>query len=140
MDSLERGLKGLEGGMLKGFADLSKFAGVNFEDFVRSFLTEFLRRSGEIPEGVELKKAVVDGEEVNIFLEDPLIVGEVTAYADSIDEIVKLLRKAELVRAKYSREPRKIMVALNVKRGVLKEIERIAKERGVELMIGRAVD
>jgi predicted nuclease with TOPRIM domain len=140
MGSLERGLKSLEGSMLKGFADLSKFAGVNFEDFVRSFLTEFLRRSGEIPEGAELKKAVVDGEEVNIFLEDPLIVGEVTAYADSVEEIVKLLRKAELVRAKYSREPRKIMVALNVKRDVVKEIERVAKERGVELMVGRAVD
>jgi chromosome segregation ATPase len=138
--SLERGLKGLEGGMLKGFADMSKFAGVNFEDFVRSFLTEFLRRSGEIPEGAEIKKAVIDGEEINIFLEDPLIVGEVTAYADSVNEIMKLLRKAELVRAKYSREPKKIMVALNVKRDVLKEIERIAKERGVELMIGRAVD
>jgi predicted nucleic acid-binding Zn-ribbon protein len=138
--SLERGLKGLEGGMLKGFADMSKFAGVNFEDFVRSFLTEFLRRSGEIPEGAEIKKAVVDGEEINIFLEDPLIVGEVTAYADSVDEIMKLLRKAELVRAKYSREPRKMMVALNVKRGALKEIERIAKERGVELVVGRAVD
>jgi exonuclease VII large subunit len=137
---LERDLKGLEGGMLKGFADMSKFAGVNFEDFVRSFLTEFLRRSGEIPEGAELKKAVIDGEEIDIFLEDPLIVGEVTAYADSVEEMMKLLRKAELVRAKYSREPRKIMVALNVKRGVLKEIEGIARERGVELMVGRAVD
>ena len=138
--SLERGLKGLEGGMLKGFADMSKFAGVNFEDFARSFLTEFLRRSGVIPEGAEIKKTVIDGEEINIFLEDPLIVGEVTAYADSVDEIMKLLRKAELVKSKYSREPRKMMVALNVKRGVVKEIERIAKERGVELMVGRAVD
>jgi uncharacterized membrane-anchored protein YhcB (DUF1043 family) len=139
-ERLERDLRSLEGGMLKGFADLSKFAGVNFEDFVRSFLTEFLRRSGEIPESAEIKKAVIDGEEINIFLEDPLIVGEVTAYADSIGEIMKLLRKAELAKSKYSREPRKIMVALDVKRGVVKEIERIAKERGVELMIGRAVD
>jgi chaperonin cofactor prefoldin len=138
--SLARGLRGLEGGMLKGFADLSRFAGVNFEDFVRSFLTEVLRRSGEIPEGAEIKKAVVDGEEINIFLEDPLIVGEVTAYADSADEIIKLLRKAELVKTKYSRGPRKIMVALNVKRGVVEEIEKIAEERGVELIIGRAVD
>jgi chromosome segregation ATPase len=145
-ERLEKRVGSLEGGVarlerdLKGFADMSKFAGVNFEDFVRSFLTEFLRRSGEIPEGAELKKAVVDGEEINIFLEDPLIVGEVTAYADSVDEIVKLLRKAELVKSKYSREPRKIMVALNVKRDVLKEIERIAEERGVELVIGKAVD
>jgi 50S ribosomal subunit-associated GTPase HflX len=67
-------------------------------------------------------------------------VGEVTAYADSVNEIMKLLRKAELVKSKYSREPRKIMVALNVKRGVVEEIKRVAKERGVELIIGRAVD
>jgi len=140
MGSLEVGLRGLEGGMLKGFADLSRFAGVNFEDFVRSFLTEVLRRSGEIPEGAEIRKAVVDGEEINIFLEDPLIVGEVTAYADSADEIIKLLRKAELVKSKYSREPRKIMIALNVKGGVVGEIEKIAEERGVELVIGKAVE
>lgn len=67
-------------------------------------------------------------------------MGEVTAYADSVNEIMKLLRKAELVKSKYSREPRKIMVALNVKRGVVEEIKRVAKERGVELIIGRAVD
>jgi predicted amidohydrolase len=66
-------------------------------------------------------------------------VGGVTAYADSIDEIMKLLRKAELVKSKYSREPRKIMIALNVKRGVAREMERIAEERGVKLIIGKVV-
>jgi purine-nucleoside phosphorylase len=82
----------------------------------------------------------VDGEEVNIFLEDPLIVGEVTAYADSVDEIMKLLRKAELVKSKYSREPRKMMmIILTAKRDVAKEIERIAEERGVKLVIGKVV-
>jgi RNA-binding protein YhbY len=139
-NSLERSLKALEGGMLKGFAEISKFADLTFKEFVRNFLTKALRWSGEIPESAEIKKAVVDGEEINIFLEDPLIVGEVTVYAGSVDEIMKLLRKAELVKFKYSREPRKIMIALNVKRDVVKEIERIAEERGVELVIGRAVD
>jgi hypothetical protein len=43
------------------------------------------------------------------------------------------------VKSKYSREPRKIMAALNVKRDVAKEIERIARERGVELMIGKLI-
>jgi exonuclease VII small subunit len=140
MDSLERGLKSLEGGMLKGFAEMSKFAGVTFEEFVRGFLTEALRSSGEIPEGVELRRAVVDGEEINIFLEDPLIVGEVTAYVDSVGEIMKLLRKAELVKSKYSREPKKIMIVLTAKKNVAKEMEKIAEERGVKLVIGKVVD
>jgi exonuclease VII small subunit len=139
MDSLERGLKSLESAMLRGFADLSKFAGITFEEFVRGFLTEALRSSGEIPEGAELKRAVVDGEEINIFLEDPLIVGEVTASAESVGEITKLLRKAELARARYSKEPKKIMIALTAKRDVAREIERIAEESGVRLVIGRVV-
>jgi exonuclease VII small subunit len=139
MDSLERGLRSLEGAMLRGFADLSKFAGITFEEFVRGFLTEALRSSGEIPEGAELKRAVIDGEEINIFLEDPLIVGEVTASAESVGEITKLLRKAELAKARYSKEPKKIMIALTAKRDVAREIERIAEESGVRLVIGKVV-
>jgi transcription initiation factor IIE alpha subunit len=62
-------------------------------------------------------------------LENPLIVGEVTASVESVDEIMKLLRKAELVKFKRSREPKKIMIALTAKRDVAKEMEKIAEER-----------
>jgi hypothetical protein len=62
-------------------------------------------------------------------LENPLIVGEVTASVESVDEIMKLLRKAELVKFKCSREPKKIMIALTAKRDVAKEMEKIAEER-----------
>jgi chromosome segregation ATPase len=37
MVSLEKDLKSLEGAMLRGFADMSKFAGTTFEEFVRVF-------------------------------------------------------------------------------------------------------
>jgi hypothetical protein len=136
---LEKDLKSLEGAMLRGFADMSKFAGTTFEEFVRGFLTEALRRSGEIPEGAELKKTMIDGEEINIFLENPLIVGEVTASAESVSEIMKLLKKAELVKARYSREPKKILIVLTARKDVIKEIEKIAKERDVKLVIGKIV-
>lgn len=37
MVSLEKDLKSLEGAMLHGFADMSKFVGITFEEFVRVF-------------------------------------------------------------------------------------------------------
>jgi hypothetical protein len=140
MDSLEERMGSLESAMMSGFGELSRFAGLTFEEFVRRFLTERLRRSGEIPEDAELKRGLVDGEEVNLFLENPLIVGEVTGYAESVDDMLKLLRKAELAKAKYSREPRKILVILTAKRDAAKEVRRMAEEKGVELVIGKTVD
>jgi hypothetical protein len=108
--------------------------------FVREYLTGVLMRDDEIPEEAKLVKGSIDGEKVDIFLEDPLIVGDVVEYAGSINKIMELLRKAELARAKYSREPKKILVVLRAKRDVVQEMERIAKEKGVELMIGKVVD
>ena len=137
---LEKRVDSLESAMISGFGEMSKFAGLTFEEFVRKFLSASLKRSGEIPEGAELVKGFINGEEINIFLEDPLIVGEATSYAESANEIMKLLRKAEIAKAKYSKEPRKILVILTAKSDAAKEIIRIAKEKGVELVIGKIVD
>jgi hypothetical protein len=124
--SLERRFGSLEGAMVAGFGEVSKFAGLTFGEFVRKFLTAWFREAGEIPEGAELAKARIDGEEVDVFLEEPLIVGEVTAYAESAEEMVKLLRKAEVAKARYSREPRKILVALTARREAARELRRRA--------------
>ena len=108
--------------------------------FVREYLTGVLIRDDEIPEEAKLMKGSIDGEKVDIFLEDPLIVGDVVEYAGSINKIMELLRKAELARAKYSRGPKKILVVLRAKRDVVQEMEKIAKEKGIELIIGKVVD
>ncbi|MEM3056874.1 MAG: hypothetical protein QW639_06575 [Candidatus Bathyarchaeia archaeon] len=140
VDALERRFTSLEGAMISGFGELSKFAGLTFEEFVRKFLTASLRKLGEIPDDAELGRGLVEGEEINLFLEEPLIVGEATGYAESRDEMVKLLRKAGLAREKYSREPRKILVILTARRDALMEMREMAEREGVELIVGKTID
>ncbi|MCC5998394.1 MAG: hypothetical protein LM573_04885 [Thermofilum sp.] len=93
--SLEERVDSLASAMIAGFAEISKFAGITFEEFVRKFLTASLQKLGQIPQGAELTRTLIDGEEVDIFLEDPLIVGEVTAHAETAQEVQKLIRKAD---------------------------------------------
>jgi len=129
--------EGLSASIMYTFGELSKFAGITFEEFVRKFLTDRMRRSGEIPEGEELRAAVIDGEEVDLFLESPLIVGEVTAHAESEEELNKLIRKAEKAREIYGREPRKILIVETAGKDVARRIREMAEEKGVEVIIGK---
>ena len=134
---LEDRLDSLRDAMIGGLGEVSKFAGLTFEEFVRRFLTAQLKSSGELAEDAELKKTIINGEEINIFSEEPLIVGEVTAHAETADEIRKLLKKAERIKAKYNREPRRLLVVLTAPSDVAAEMRRIADENNVELIIGK---
>ncbi len=134
---VDRIYEGITASLMYVFGELSKFAGLTFEEFVRKFLTDRMRRSGEIPEDKELRPAELDGEEVDIFLEDPLIVGEVTAHAESEEEINKLIRKAKKAREIYGKEPRKILIVETARKDVARRLRSLADREGVELIIGK---
>ena len=137
-DRFERELAKISESIVYGFSQLSKFAGVTFEQFVRTLLTDLFRKFGEIPEDAELKSAIIDGEEVDIFLEDPLVVGEVTAHAE-LGELEKLLRKARKAEEIYGRKARMILVVETVSSKIAREMRKRAREEGVELIIGKEV-
>jgi uncharacterized protein YoxC len=137
---LDRTVESLRDSMVHGFGELSRFAGLTFEEFARRFLSQYLRSMNVIPKDAELKKAVIDGEEINMFFENPLIVGEVTSHAESLEEVDKLMRKAEAARSKYKREPLKYLVVLTAGREIAEEIRKKAEESMIELIIGKEIE
>ncbi len=135
---LESRVDRLWGAVLYGFNQVRVFAGVSFEEFVRRLFTKIFISEGVIPERAELRSTVIEGEEINIFYDNPLIVGEVTAHADSMEEYEKFLRKLKAVEKKYCRKPAvSFLVVLSGPRRVIQEMRRRAAEDGVELYVGK---
>ena len=136
---LEKELRSFEETMIRCFGEFAKLVGLPFDWLVRTMFTAKLRTIGEIREDAELKKVIIDGEEINLFLEEPLIIGEAIAYAETIDVIRRLLRKAEIVEAKYGKEPRKLLVILTATSETSRQLKRIAEKEHVELIIGKTI-
>jgi uncharacterized phage infection (PIP) family protein YhgE len=136
---LETRIQSLHGAMLAGFGELSKFAGITFEEFSRKFLENYLKAQGVLPKNRYLTKYKIDSEEIDIFCDNPAIVGEVTAYAQSAEEVDKLLKKVELVRGMLTSEPRKYLIVLTAPKEVARSLERLSEEKQIELVIGKIV-
>ena len=134
---LDAGFRRLESRILVGFDSLRRFAGVTFEEFVREMLTRSLQKLGVLSPGARLERRIINGEEINLFCERPLIVGEVTSFAESSEEVYKLLRKAKLVEERYGEKPKLILVILAAEKEAAKEIKELADKYGIELLLGK---
>ncbi|MEM4278465.1 MAG: hypothetical protein QW776_02095 [Candidatus Nitrosocaldus sp.] len=135
---LEKRFNGLEGALYYGFDQVGKFAGVTLEELVRGIMTKNMQKSGELKPDKAITSIRVDGEEIDLFCDEPLIVGEVTSYAESVEEVDKLVRKVSIVREQYGKEPaRKILVISSVKEEIADIIADKAKANGIELIMGK---
>jgi uncharacterized coiled-coil protein SlyX len=133
-------LRNMQGMMIHGFAQMGKFAGISLESLVRGILTNVMRDNGELPKDKEITSITIDSEEIDIFCDDPLIVGEVTSYAESIDEVSKLVKKVKLVRDRFNKEPKHVLLIItNIKRDVYDDMLREAEGNGIEVIIGKRV-
>ncbi len=139
LDKHDRRFNDVIGMMYHGFEQLGRFAGVSLESLVRSILTKAMQESGELSKDKEITNITIDGEEIDVFCDDPLIVGEVTSYADSIDEVYKLIKKSELIRERFKKEPRLILIITNIKKEVYEDIVREAEANGIEVIAGKRV-
>ena len=138
VSTLEERFNGLEGALYYGFDQLGRFAGVNLEELVRGIMTKNMQKSGELSQDKAITSIRLDGEEIDLFCDEPLIVGEVTSYAESVEEVDKLLTKVNIVRDRYGREPaRKILIISSVKKEIADLIADKAKKSGIELIMGK---
>jgi len=96
----------------------------------KGILTNVMQDNGKLPRDKELTSITIDGEEIDIFYDDPLMVGEVTSYADSIDEVYKLIRKVRLVKDRFNKEPKSkhiLLIITNIKGEVYDDMVREAR-------------
>jgi len=138
---------------MKGIrAELKSFGravGRTLEDYTIAFVEIILEERGYPREKIKLgrrKIAHEEGEEeINIFNEDPLVVGEVTTYIESeekaMDEVGKVVRRADLAQRRFGRKVEYAFLAVgNVPKDVLEKLREEARRNNIELVFGRAIE
>jgi len=78
--------------------------------------------------------------EIDLFNEDPLVVGEVTTYPDAVEraegEVNKLLRDEKVVEEKFGkRAEMKILSVANAPPEVAGELEKLAEANGIKALL-----
>jgi hypothetical protein len=133
--------------MLSGFRELSASLGVAFEDHAAAFLEVLLEEMGYPDARVGRRILAYDGEavEINLFCENPLLVGEATMSVKNVEEAVreveKLLKRVRVVEEKYGVKPMLIVLSIAKTSGeASKALKALAEEHGIKLILGREID
>ncbi|MDJ0271971.1 MAG: hypothetical protein NYU05_00005, partial [Aigarchaeota archaeon] len=126
-----------------GFEGLRKALHITFEDYSRSFTQLLLEEMGYGWREVDRKILVSDGEpvEVDIFCEEPLVVGEVTSllerWEDVERELDRLEKRVELASRVYGRKPEMVLLCVGrVSEDIAPSLRRAASTKGVRLVLG----
>ncbi len=132
--------------MRTGFRDLRKALGASFEDYAASFAELMLREIG-YPEVEVGKKILVHGNniiEINLFCEDPLLVGETTLNIENArsaeEEIKKVMEKAQIIEEKFGKRPQILMISVaNATQEAMEVLEKTCREHNIRLVLGKEI-
>jgi uncharacterized protein YoxC len=136
----------LENYMRSAFGELRTALGVTYEMHAAAYLTMLLYEMGYEKAGVVSKSFVEDGEivEVDLFNEEPLVVGEVTLavkdVGDAESEVEKVMRRVGLVERVFGR--RVFMAVLSVANlypEAADALKSLAARNGIRLILGREI-
>jgi len=120
--------------------------GRTLEDYTASFVKIILEERGYPREKINVRKEKISYEnktiEINVFNEDPLVVGEVTTYLDNIEEarkeIKKVLEDEEIAEKKFNKKVDiKILAVANTPFNILEEIKKLTKENNIMFIFGK---
>ncbi|MEM4591673.1 MAG: hypothetical protein QW555_07585 [Nitrososphaerota archaeon] len=140
-------MRRMRGYMLTAFSELKSALGVTFEMHAAAYIELILYEMGYEGAKVEKKHILHEGEvlEIDIFSEDPLVVGEVTASlkdaASASREVEKLLTRVRVVEEKYGRKP--LLAVLSVATASKQAAEKLVEEadrHGFRLVLGREIE
>ncbi|MBO3754987.1 MAG: hypothetical protein FGF53_08975 [Candidatus Brockarchaeota archaeon] len=133
--------------MVAGFKDLSRTLGITFEDHAASFLEVMLIEMGYPEARVERKHLVYEGEviEINLFCEEPLVIGEATvsirSAGDAEKEVEKLGKRAKIVEEKYGRKPTlTILSVARVTPEIAETLRHMTEKHGIKLILGKEIE
>jgi uncharacterized protein YoxC len=136
----------LENYMRSAFGELRTALGVTYEMHAAAYLTMMLYEMGYEKAEVVRKSFVEDGEivEVDLFNEEPLVVGEVTLavkdVGDAEREVEKVMRRVGLVERVFGR--RVFMAVLSVANlypEAADTLKSLTARNGIRLILGREI-
>ena len=130
-----------------GFRGIHEALGTSFEEYVASFIRFTLYELGYTDARVEVRKHMIyEGQivEVNVFSEEPLVIGEATLKIGDINEadreVRKLVERAEIVSKVYGKKPfMKVLAVGNAPEEVIEYLKKLTIKYDIKLVIGREI-
>jgi len=130
-----------------GFKGIHEALGTSFEEYVASFIRFTLYELGYTDARVEVRKHMIyEGQivEVNVFSEEPLVIGEATLKIGDINEadreVRKLVERAEIVSKVYGKKPlMKVLAVGNAPEEVIEYLKKLTIKYDIKLVIGREI-
>ncbi|MDW7977631.1 MAG: hypothetical protein RMH74_02375 [Candidatus Caldarchaeum sp.] len=144
---LRKAYQGLSKRVSVGFAELGAALGVTYEIHAAAYIKVLLEELGFPQARVGRGWVAKNGEvlDIDVFSEDPLVVGEVTTSLRDVEEaereVAKLLDRVVAVEAKYGRKPFLVVLSVGVAPESVAEILREKAERqDIKLILGREIE
>ena len=130
-----------------GFRGIHEALGMSFEEYVASFIRFTLYELGYADIKVEVRKHMIyEGQivEVDVFSEEPLVIGEATLKIENIGEaekeVKKLVERTEIISKIYGKKPYMRILAIgSAPEEVIEYLKKLTTKYDIKLITGREI-